>query len=130
MPETDFNKKPSFTFGYLPGGEMELIAAGDAQTALDAFNAERETLGKGSKFVRLAYFKKIRPEKLAKEPKVENTRVDVDLSEWDGKEIPAEELAKIEEQSNAAAAAVITGEPPEKKESSARSPRPKKKRAT
>lgn len=110
-----FNRKPSIAIGYLPDGTMEVFAIGDASETLDAFKAERAKLAE-SKYQFVAWFRKMKPDKFntLHEPPVVD--VNIDISEFDGKEVDPERVEQLKAEAaekaaaETAAAAVIQGE--------------------
>jgi|DEB0MinimDraft_10_1074344.scaffolds.fasta_scaffold00711_9 hypothetical protein len=108
-----FNRKPSIAIGYLPDGTMEVFAIGDASETLDAFKAERAKLAE-SKYQLVAWFRKMKSDKFntLHEPPVVD--VNIDISEFDGKEVDPERVEQLKaeaaEAAEKAAAAIVTGD--------------------
>ena len=90
MSNQEFIRYPSFAVGWDDKGQPQVIACGDAQTALDAFKAERDK----TKFKHVAFCRKVRPDKRRDTGLKQKTMVSVDLSEFDGKTI---DPARVEE---------------------------------
>ena len=105
-----FNRKPSIAIGWLPDGTMEVFAIGDASETLDTYKEEREQLGE-SKYQFVAWFRKMKADKVntLHEPPVVD--VNVDISEFDGKEVDPERVEQLKaEAAEKAAADVIAGQ--------------------
>lgn len=79
------NRKPSLFIGYLPDGSIEVVVCGTADEAWTAFKNERDNFdatGK-SKYIEIAYLRKLSPSKRRELVKCEKKSVSLDWSEFD-----------------------------------------------
>ncbi len=101
-----FNRKPSLGIGYLPNGTMEVIALGDASETLDDFKAERAKLEE-SKYQYVAWFRKMKPDKFNTLHEPPTIDVNIDISEFDGKEVDPERVEQLKAEAAEKAAAEV-----------------------
>jgi len=92
---------PSMTVGWDKEGKMHCLALGDAQECIGKFKEERDQ----KNFERVAYFRKMKPDKARETGKKPKKMVSVDYSRYDGDKGRA---LKAKEQAELAAAEVIS----------------------
>lgn len=106
MSEQKTIRYPSFAVGWDKDGKPQVIAVGDAQEALDGFKAERDK----TNFSRVAYFRKVRPDKARNTGLKQKTTVSIDLSEFDGKKLDPKRVEELKTEAAALAAAKAEAE--------------------
>ena len=110
MSEQKTIRYPSFAVGWDKNGNPQVIAVGDAQEALDGFKAERDK----SNFSRVAYFRKVRPDKARTTGLRQKTTVSIDLSEFDGKPLDPKRVEALKAEAVAANAIIEESTAPKK----------------